>query len=587
MNQKNILVLFNKAIAGKEVSFETINKEAFKRGYLVSPECCTTAVLEWLREQPVDFNATFYKEWTDIESKSRLEIWLDQVSNYLTNYRLGYSTVPNDGSEQPEYNDFKIIEPISVDEVQSRALSLLTTKVAMKQETIDMVLSVVDFKKIDIDAISNKEAKMIICEYTNLVPNDPAEFVRYLVYLTTGKSLLIKSPAMLSMIKAGANRPDLVRIIEQIGLVKLSRVFFRFKKIFLALKTPKTAKLINKLRKMATKGHRPMKPGYFQELLNNPKLVTDLREKLEDCDNFTKIRLLQTMNIRNKNFPARFFPIRNGKLWVKEESVVTKKYFEIFYPIIYKSLIDSLKEKATTIKVPNGVSFKLPVSEKSYIGNFPIGTSFDIANKNAILGIHRLPEHSNGYFDFSLNKSNGEKIGWDSQFKDNECSLLFSGDICHNDRRKPAVELFYAKNGFKGNYIAKANNYDSWNSAKEMPFSVFLAIEEIDKITKNYMVDPNNVIFNIPLVAKDKEVSVGVIGDNKFILAEFRTGNKAVAGKSITNLYADYAIETADCYLDLETVLRDAGFEFTDNDTADIDLSLDKLSKDSILNILK
>ena len=69
----------------------------------------------------------------------------------------------------------------------------------------------------------------------------------------------------------------------------------------------------------------------------------------------------------------RFFPIRNQKLFVKESdgelTLFNKQYYNIVYPMIYNSLIDSLKTKATTVSIPNGVSIKLPASAKSFIGN--------------------------------------------------------------------------------------------------------------------------------------------------------------------------------------------------------------------------
>ena len=80
------------------------------------------------------------------------------------------------------------------------------------------------------------------------------------------------------------------------------------------------------------------------------------------------------------------------------------------------------------------------------------------------------------------------------------------------------------------------------------------------------------------------EQTLGVITENKFVLAQFRTGKGRVAGDSVTNQYTEYVLNTLDCYLSLEKLLRDAGFTFTAENP---DLDLSEVSKDSLINLLK
>jgi hypothetical protein len=142
-----------------------------------------------------------------------------------------------------------------------------------------------------------------------------------------------------------------------------------------------------------------------------------------------------------------------------------------------------------------------------------------------------------------------------------------------------ATELFYTTKGFSP-AIVKVNLY---NGAHNSKFKFFLAKEKITKIERNYMVNPESIVVNVDCQMDSKEKSVGVITDNKFILAHFRTGKCRVAGESVTNLYTDYALKTLDCYLSLEKLLKDAGFVIT-NDKAAIDLS--ELSKDTLITLL-
>ena len=113
---------------------------------------------------------------------------------------------------------------------------------------------------------------------------------------------------------------------------------------------------------------------------------------------------------------------------------------------------------------------------------------------------------------------------------------------------------------------------------------MFLASEKINNMQKNYMVDPNNILFTVDMVMDSKEKSLGVITGEKFILAQFRTGNGRVSTRSITDLYTTYALSILDCYLNLKDVLTDAGFTFSNKD-AKIDLT--DMSKDTLISLFQ
>ena len=103
MNTK-LIKLFNVALVENIVSkdmFKTVNQLASRVGYFVHPDVCNEFVLAFLKEQTINPNATFYKNWEDVTSKTRLELALDQVFHYLTTYgtdfALGNGYVSNDG----------------------------------------------------------------------------------------------------------------------------------------------------------------------------------------------------------------------------------------------------------------------------------------------------------------------------------------------------------------------------------------------------------------------------------------------------------------------------------------------------------
>lgn len=574
----SVIKLFNKALSGNSASFAEVNKLAVKVGYIVDPRCCTVEVLEFLKSLPVNINATFYKSWNDIISKNRFELFLDQIRHYASTYGTdfqGEAWTPNEGSDQPDYTNFKVITPITVEEVNTRCCEMLYTGIALNENTLRMVLELIT--DVDVEKVKNKEAMMSLHKKFGTVPKDNVEFVRFLVFLATNKTLLIKDKTTLAALSVA--NINLSELVEAFGIEKLAEIFFRFKPIFLSLGKIKGNKVVvNRLRRLADKYHKPMKVGFFENILALSSLPVGLQERLKECSNYKKVTLLQTILIRQKELDMRFFGIRNGKLWAKEEKSKTKKYYEELYTHVYSSLINSLSVKACEIKLPLRVKITLPTSEKSFTGNYPLGTSFDLSNTDSIVGIHWRSSEGANDIDMSLFPIDGRKYGWNAAYTDDKKSIVYSGDM--TSAYPEAVELFYGNKGMEP-CIVKVNRYSGEDKAK---FRLFLATETIPNMKRNYMVNPNNILFMIDCEMNAKEKSVGVITGDKFILAEFKTGNKIVSGSSITNKYTEYALSTLDCYLNLEKVLTDAGFTINSGNEPDIDLT--KLSKDTLISLL-
>ncbi len=325
-----------------------------------------------------------------------------------------------------------------------------------------------------------------------------------------------------------------------------------------------------------------MKAGYFEALLAHPdNYLGDnvIIEKLSGISNFKKITLLQAINVRLKKMTIRPFTIRNQKLWVEavDSNVNHPDYLKYLYAAIYLSLVESMKVKKCKVYIPAGVNITLPTSEKSFIGNYPIGTSFDFSDSDNIVGINWKSEEGAEDLDLKMLTIDGTAYGWNAAYYNERRSVVFSGDM--TDADPEATELFYTSTGFTP-AIMKVNLYAGKIGSK---FRFFLAKERITHMKMSYMVNPANIIVNVECQMDSKEKSLGVITENKFILAHFRTGKGKVAGTSITDAYTDYAISTLDCYVSLSKLLTDAGFELT-SESPDVDLS--NLNKDTLINLL-
>lgn len=583
-----IIELFNKSLVLEPIlDFKTVNEKAVKYGYLIHPNVCSMEVLNYVLSKKTNYNSTFYTKWTSIINKSRFELLIDQLLHYASTYGsnfTGTTYIPEILEDVPPFTEFKVIGIIGKDEVCKRCEEILSSGVALSQDIIERIFKIINFfnYKLKIENTRNREVRMILHKTLNIMPDDPVEMVRFLIYTAIGKTMIIKDKETIMAIKAsGFNQFN--SYVKAFGLKKLSSVFNRFKPIFLAFKNDSTKNTINILSKFSKKNHVPMKKGFFEFLLNdNTKIDLLSKKKLEEISNFKKVLLLQTINKKLKKINPNAYVIRNQKLWIRTEPIKYKideyKMLGAYY-MIYESLIESLKKKACKISLPKNIELALPISEKSFIGNFPLGTYFDLSDTDAIVGINWKGSEARD-IDLSTIDLSGAKTGWNSRYYNNNNSLIFSGDMTYADPE--ATELFYAKNGFGNEFsaILKANVYSNEDNPK---LKLFLATEKIVNLHKNYMVNPNNVLFTIDITMDSREKAFGVLTNNKFIPINFRTGRGRVSTISITDLYTQYAIDITDTYIPLKKVLTDAGFIITD-DNPDIDLK--QLSVDSLISLL-
>src|SRR5689334_7901988 len=182
---KQTLDLFGKAIPSKkDVEFSKINEVAAPLGYLIHPDLCNKEVLKWLHSNNRDFNSTFYKSWMAVISKNRFELFVDQLLHYASTYGTDYTGqvyLPEGSVEVPPFNKFKIIDPITPQEVIDRCEKMLFSGIALKQTTIEDILVILDELGhfIDLEKVKNKEAKMVLYKKTGVIPKDHSEMVRY------------------------------------------------------------------------------------------------------------------------------------------------------------------------------------------------------------------------------------------------------------------------------------------------------------------------------------------------------------------------------------------------------------------------
>ncbi len=306
-------------------------EKTIKKGFVFSPEVVANytnydelinLVEEVIGISGEKLNNSFHKSWAKVRDASIEQLVVEQLVHYFTTYGfedLGIYNensiyVPNEKLELPENIDgieLTVIKGYTKKELKTKLLNLLSSGIALGEDTIKNVLDVANFVGIsekNVEDIKNKEVRVALYDNLKMFPNKPIEFLRYLIYKATNKTLLIKSSDLIEEIKNTEDVKSIDKLFKDFekknGLSSLAEIFYRFKPIFLAFRKNDILKSrINKIRKLAVKYHKPMSEDYLNsitaklkkgEKINKKKL----EEELKKVNIFRKIRLAYALKYR-------------------------------------------------------------------------------------------------------------------------------------------------------------------------------------------------------------------------------------------------------------------------------------------------
>jgi hypothetical protein len=657
---KAIIKLFKalpiKKKQGKLPTEELLNK-TIKKGFVFSPEVLYNysnydELIELVEEvfgiTSEKVNASFHKSWKKVREADIEQLIVEQIAHYLTTYGKkdpvaylfqkehledwkvdnlsekilslkdfdsnkiydkDYIYIPKEALDIPEIEidgiKMVVIIGYTKQELKDKLLKLLNSGIALKEDTINDVIDValfVDINEKEIEDVKNKEVRVILYEYLHLIPENPIEFLRYIVYVSTDKTLLIKSKELISEIKENKN----IKIIKlfrdydkKYGLKKLAEIFLRFKPIFLAFRTNRELKtIINKVRKLAIHYHKPMPEDYLNEITAKIKKFEiidkdELESELKRVNIFRKIRLLYALQYRAKDVDSILYRIRNGKAFSTDFYFANKDTAKRILDIILNSIVKDISKnvKGKKIYIPDYINYSLPATEKQFTGNFPSGTYISIP-QDMIVGIHwENAKHNVIDLDLSLISPTVGKIGWDGHYRTDERSILFSGDITNAPKPKGATELFYVKRQLKDEFILFLNYYN-YNSEIKVPFKIIVAKEKVKDLKNNYVVNPNDIVSVVQSEINQRQKILGLlittIKESKFYFAETSIGMSITSSNSVpAENSRKYLMNFYQNSIELKDILLKAGTKLVDDkDKSDIDLSPESLEKDSILNLL-
>ena len=598
-------------------------EETIKNGFILSREAASYATEQNIKDI-IDLvgiswekaNASFHKNWEVIKNTPQEVLWLQATVHYMTTYwfeSLGIYDenkvyIPKEKLELPDLKeniDLVLIKWLTKEEILEKIVILWGSGIALMQQTIDDIMEIVELNKFDkvfISKIKNKELKARLNDYYKVIPTEPVEFLRYLVTSVTEETLLIKNHKLINKIKE-CNTPlhikTLDRLLDQ-APDNLASVFLRFKPIFLALKSiSKNKTFFNNLRRKAKKQHKPMKVDFLNNVTANLKTsTTDISEQLKleltKVNIFRKIRLAYALKYRTTDADAILYRVRNGKSYVKEFNstniFLAKKYLDITLESIVDELRDNVEWKV--IHIPEYINYALPATEKQFIGNIPDGSYVSI-DENMVYGIH-WTNSPNYRVDIDLSQVNvGWKIGWDSNYKNNNNSVLFSWDVTDAPAPKWASELFWVKKWYVAPSLVMANYYN-FNENYPVDMKVYVGVAETDDLGKNYMLNPNNIKAQTILKVEEKQNLIWFVApsewENRFFFTNSSLGNKISSWYDDNSKKAlEYFVKSLTNPIDFREILTRA-WAFIDSDKPEvleyIDLSPENLDKNSFIDLL-
>lgn len=585
LQSNTLLSLFN-AVLKKDGSGSAFNNEF---GFYVTDggEYAEKTITKWFKSNKLsgnDLNKTFHKSWATVRDSSRFELYLEQIRHYLSTYGTNFTGevyIPDEVLDLPNVKlKVKVISALSKDEIVEKALGMLTSGVALKESTVDELLDLLDSFKYTFtgkEGIRNKEAVIKIAERFGVVPHNTADFMRYIVYRSTGSTLLIKNLTTIEAIKSSSYNP--VHDFRKFGVERLAQVFNRFKPLFLAYKGKCPAE-INRISKLSKTLHKPMVTSPLNEVTSK-KLVST--KGLEKATVFAIFKALSAVYNRLNGQTTFAYRVRNGKGYAKDGLKSDTKLLVHNYNMLV-SLLRERVGKKLKLYIPEGVEYALPTSEKMFVGNIPTGTRF--LGKRLAVGVYW--RNSWGAYDIDLSgiDQDGYKVGWDSSYcrqVSNGDRLLYSGDI--TDAKNGAVEYLHSSGKVEPTLV-QTNVFRGEDTA-----GYKIVIGKGSKISKDFMMNPNKVFAEVQTKGVQKQMILGLLsqdGDqNAFTLLDFGAGSLQVSGMGRnTKKFLTAAKEQWTNPISLNDVIEVLGWETVEDvQDADVDLSLDALERDTFVKM--
>jgi hypothetical protein len=522
------LKLFNTVPANthKNSKYEFIKEY----GVLITPSAIHKCeeIHKYLEEQVLngkDLNKTFHKSWNKVKNASEEQLVIEQLLHYFSTYGLEafglYSEdtiyIPKEELDIPENLSLKVIKGTPKEELIQRAFNLF--QMAMEQEQIEMALEVLeecDYSWTGEEVIPNKEVACMVYDRTGVLPSNGDELFRYLFFKATGSTLVIKNQKSFETIW---NSNYQLPALSNAQLIELSKSYNRYKPLWMSLKKAHHANrtVINKINKLSKHCHEPLRPNILKSLTSkalDEEIVKNATKKANLANLVKALNAVRLYKVESEN---RYYRIRNGKGWAHKKVLSLPKETLHMYEEI---LFGELKERVRDTKVwwPSNISYAIPTSGKQVVGGIPTGTKIQLETyeESMLIGIYWEGDRVD--LDLRSDSMRGS-VGWNTSLRGK--GLLHSGDI--TSAPQGATEFLHGTS-IKCCQQIKVNLY---SGPENHPFKLILGWGS--DISKNYIIDPAKVIFQVDAEMRQKEILLGILDtDMSFYLVGQGSGGGRV-----------------------------------------------------------
>lgn len=547
-------------------------------------------------------NSTFYRSWNDVLSKTRFELLIDQIVHYATTYGTNFEGemyVPSDYSALEISKDegklpVSFVVSLTEEELAEKAIKLLSSGVALKQETAEEVLELLDLmsKLVGLaHKITNKEAKIIAADKYGLINVfNQSDLIRHLVFKATGNTLLIKNQKTVEEIIA--SKLDISEILHSYGVSLVAESFNRYKPLYLAFKKANSnnAQIINKISKLSKVLHKPM----FENPLNMITARIFTKEDLVFIEKSSVPTLIRGYNaalLGSEYSSYSAYVIRNGKMWVSEEKNalnkeslrISKINGDILKDIIVEKLGKNFEGKK--VFIPKEIEYGLPLSEKQMCGNIPNNTIISTEDTLCV-GAYWDKGYKVRDIDVSGLSTSGQKYGWNADYNSRNGSIIYSGDMT-SPGPNGAVEYLTVKGNKKDSLEIIDVTINSYAGEGEYKFDIVVGITDENNLERQVMLKPKDLVFSGERKTSSKGNSLGLIvidgNHKKFVFAPSETSNLRVSRNNAvrqeaTNVAMLHKIKYS---LNLNKLIQLLGGEIVHEMEQDaIDLSPQNINKD-------
>lgn len=563
-------------------------------------------------------NDTFHKSFLTVVQKNQQHLWIEAAVHYFTTYGLeslgvdsdGFVYLPDEVCDVPELQKFLYIPSIENADVHKRISEILVSGVALSDQMINDIVSIVNFYGEPKDWFSllgiskNRDVTTRIMYEINFIPDDVNEKMRLLNYALTHRTSIIKDRKTNILWQSIVDNKS-EKIVKDIleDEVALSCVFYRYKPLFLALRHNRASgnswkKKVNRIRRLAVENHKPLKMKKY--------LTTEIKNGLfPDEQRLEKLSVFELATIYNKlsyylnsDEPVGAYVVRNGSVYVKkiEDKLddKTKASISQWLEMIRLEIKDRYYDYEIEVKLPENFDIAFPTSEKSFIGSVPLYSTITLDDEASVIGVQWENKKNNGCvervdIDLSLITDENRKFGWNGSYKSVDGDIIYSGDMTF----APASESFYV--GKDVNALVQLNLYNVMSAEYFLFFSN--ENEGVWKDTnRQFTTDPNKLMYSEKLLAETRNETVGVFskedGKTTFSFAKLSLGESNVSfGSDITKMMisylqdmSKYSLKISDIFDCVETFSNDMLDEDVNENIYEYDLT--NLDKATILGLV-